>query len=391
MHKKLASDLTSLAHSILQMKNKDDVNALKDKAYALYEKLTVLAYVEEYINTTPQAKATKEELLTQIEKIEIDREKNSQLVALKVEENVVEEEVVVESLISLKEDETVVSIAAELEETAIEEEIVLKKVEEPVEQIIEEELESIVEDNVEEEFKIEEVVLKKAEEIPIKKIEEPVEQIIEEEIESIAEDNVEEESESYVIVLQKVEEISVEKVIEEELESIAEEPEKETIEEGKNAIENTIEEVLEEKKKVEEIEEQPFEELESLLFGEKDVKNDASFIEELKTPTLEEELKDTLPVDVMANLFQKVEPKKTVNDHLQNTIQIDLNDRIAFVKHLFNNDQTDFNRVISQLNTFKTEKEAKGFISKMVKPDYNWSDKEEYENRLLEIIERRFL
>jgi hypothetical protein len=46
--------------------------------------------------------------------------------------------------------------------------------------------------------------------------------------------------------------------------------------------------------------------------------------------------------------------------------------------------------VISQLNTFKTEKEATQFINKMVKPDYNWSEQEELEIRFLEIIDRRF-
>ena len=67
MHKKLASDLTSLAHSILQMKNKDDVFALQQKAHELYEKLSVLAYIEEYINTTPNATETKEELIAKVE------------------------------------------------------------------------------------------------------------------------------------------------------------------------------------------------------------------------------------------------------------------------------------------------------------------------------------
>ena len=43
-------------------------------------------------------------------------------------------------------------------------------------------------------------------------------------------------------------------------------------------------------------------------------------------------------------------------------VQIDLNDRIVFVKHLFEGNQEDFNRVLSQLNTFKTEKEAKKFM-----------------------------
>ena len=42
MHKKIVADLTSLAHSILQLKNKEDVLVLKQKAYELYEKLTIL-------------------------------------------------------------------------------------------------------------------------------------------------------------------------------------------------------------------------------------------------------------------------------------------------------------------------------------------------------------
>ena len=52
MHKKLATELMSLAHSILQMKNKDDVGALQEKAHEVYEKLSVLKFVENYSNTT---------------------------------------------------------------------------------------------------------------------------------------------------------------------------------------------------------------------------------------------------------------------------------------------------------------------------------------------------
>ena len=50
MHKKLESELISLAHSILQMKNKDDVSALLEKASEIHEKLSVLAFVENYVN-----------------------------------------------------------------------------------------------------------------------------------------------------------------------------------------------------------------------------------------------------------------------------------------------------------------------------------------------------
>jgi hypothetical protein len=84
-------------------------------------------------------------------------------------------------------------------------------------------------------------------------------------------------------------------------------------------------------------------------------------------------------------------PKKSLNETLvQKNIQIGLNDRIAFVKHLFEGSQEDFNRVMSQLNSFKEEKEAKRFLNKMVKSDYDWSGKEEYEERFLNLLERKF-
>lgn len=71
-------------------------------------------------------------------------------------------------------------------------------------------------------------------------------------------------------------------------------------------------------------------------------------------------------------------------------IEIGLNDRIAFVKHLFEGQQEDFNRVLSQLNTMTTLQEAEDFIQNLVKPDYNWEDKEEYEARLMQHVYRKF-
>ena len=68
MHKKLEADLISLAHSILQMKNRDDVFALEEKAKVIVSKLSMLAFVETYVNTTPNLKETKEELIFKIEK-----------------------------------------------------------------------------------------------------------------------------------------------------------------------------------------------------------------------------------------------------------------------------------------------------------------------------------
>ena len=106
--------------------------------------------------------------------------------------------------------------------------------------------------------------------------------------------------------------------------------------------------------------------------------------------SLEEELKDTIAADVVADLFENA-PKKSLNDTLQGDIQIGLNDRIAFVKNLFDGSQEDFNRVVSQLNSFKTEKEARKFINKMIKPDYDWTNKEAIEERFMAIVERKFL
>ena len=277
MHKKLAADLTSIAHSILQLKNKEDVLVLKEKAYQVYEKLTLLAYVDEYLNTTPNATETKEELL---EKIEKATQKTTEKEAI--------------------------------EETAEEEEL-------------------------------EEVLAEK-------------------EIEDVKTEEITEDS-SEKPVSNEIEMVEV-------TETVTETIEKTTIE-------------------TEEIIEQPFNELEQTLFSVENVTEEIE-IKDKKTITLEEELHDTISVEVAAELFEKPEAVKSVNDQKQQNIQIGLNDRIAFVKNLFDGSQEEFNRVVSQLNTIKTEKEAKKFINKMVKPDYNWSEQEEYEARFMALVERKF-
>ncbi len=83
--------------------------------------------------------------------------------------------------------------------------------------------------------------------------------------------------------------------------------------------------------------------------------------------------------------------KASVNSKLgMGSINIGLNDRISFVKNLFGGQQEDFNRVLSQLNTFESLAEAENFIEQMVKPDYDWHQKEEYEMRFLELVRHRF-
>ncbi|PID71044.1 MAG: hypothetical protein CR985_01620 [Flavobacteriales bacterium] len=106
-----------------------------------------------------------------------------------------------------------------------------------------------------------------------------------------------------------------------------------------------------------------------------------------------EEFRDAISADKTASLFDDdvEEERKTINDKVfAKTLKIGLNDRIAFVNHLFNFSLSEYNRVLSQLNTFKTEAEAKFFIANQVKPDYNWEGKEEYEERFMNLIEKRF-
>jgi hypothetical protein len=93
-----------------------------------------------------------------------------------------------------------------------------------------------------------------------------------------------------------------------------------------------------------------------------------------------------------SNASTSTEPKvMSLNDTLLKGINVGLNDRIAFVKHLFGGSNEDFNRVISQLNTINTFAEAKNFVEDLVKPDYNnWKNKEDYAERFMEIVEKKF-
>jgi hypothetical protein len=90
--------------------------------------------------------------------------------------------------------------------------------------------------------------------------------------------------------------------------------------------------------------------------------------------------------------FENKDSKITsLNDTMSKGISIGLNDRIGFVQHLFAESNEDYNRVLSQLNTFDTLEEAKSFVEDMVKPDYNnWQGKEDYAERFMEIVAQKF-
>lgn len=105
----------------------------------------------------------------------------------------------------------------------------------------------------------------------------------------------------------------------------------------------------------------------------------------LEPKVLEEEVKATIE---KTSQESKV---SSLNDRLNKTISFGLNDRIGFEKKLFGGSSDDFNRVVSQLNTFDNFEEARSFVNDFVKPDYNnWEGAEEFETRFMEIVEKKF-
>ena len=86
-----------------------------------------------------------------------------------------------------------------------------------------------------------------------------------------------------------------------------------------------------------------------------------------------------------------VEKPRSLNEALSRGINIGLNDRLAFIKHLFDGKTEDYTRVLSQINTQPSYEDAEDFIKGKVKPSYNyWLDKEDYARRFMKIIEKSF-
>lgn len=115
--------------------------------------------------------------------------------------------------------------------------------------------------------------------------------------------------------------------------------------------------------------------------------------EEIQPESIVAETSKVLEEEVKATIEKtSQEPKiSSLNDRLNKTISFGLNDRIGFEKKLFGGSSDDFNRVISQLNTFDSFEEAREFVLDFVKPDYNnWEGNEEFEARFMEIVEKKF-
>jgi hypothetical protein len=344
MKKKLEADLISIAHRILKLKNKEDLAQLHLETQKLYEKLSVLKFVEENFS---DAKPT------------IGNSNIQELV-----NDALENEPEIEE----------VEVAVAPEEIEIQPELV-EEIEEEVEEEVEEddfsdEEEEVTEDEMEEE-EDEEFDEEESEEDSEEEEETEEEEFDEEESEENEEESEEEEGEFEPhFELFNVEEVedkkpkteakqisfedllgsSSEPVFERVFDPIQEEVEEESAEEEETEVEETVFSPVFEMEASEEIEE-----------VEKEIPN-FEFDKEI-----------------------------SINEAFAKTITFGLNDRIAFEKQLFAGSSEDLNRVVSQLSTFDTFEEAQNFIEDMVKPDYdNWEGKEEYVTRFMEIVEKKF-
>lgn len=328
MQKKLEADLISIAHRILQLKNKSDINQLFLETQKLYEKLAVLRFVEEHFSdakpTIGQAEVV-EKMKEFFENIAVPEfQKPASSIKTAIEENPV---------VEIIEDKTVETLIIEDVKT---------------------------EDNNLELEEVEAI----SEELPT----------------SITPEALEETKESETII--------AEKETEEEPIPILEKAE----------VEPIFETTKKETPKKKDIVQISFDDLLGGTYVAPDfVKVSATDKKQQVDDSIQPAPSFGFQNEPISNapqsVLEKEEPKSiTLNDKLAKEISIGLNDRIAFVKHLFGGNNEDYNRVVNQLITFDNFPETKTFIDEMVKPDYNnWEGKEEYEHRLMEIIEKKFL
>ena len=69
--------------------------------------------------------------------------------------------------------------------------------------------------------------------------------------------------------------------------------------------------------------------------------------------------------------------------------RLDLNDRMAFLKKLFNNDEVEMKYVLERLNEARTLDDAKEYLSDLYY-DRDWKPVDEYAQRLWSLVESRF-
>ncbi|MCQ4035831.1 hypothetical protein [Kaistella montana] len=88
--------------------------------------------------------------------------------------------------------------------------------------------------------------------------------------------------------------------------------------------------------------------------------------------------KSNIPTD-----FMEAEKRKP-------EFRLDLNDRVAFTKYLFNGDPDELKKTIDQLNSYNNLEDAKQYLSD-VYYSKNWTKVDEYAQRLWGLVENKFI
>ena len=376
MKKKLEADLISIAHRILKLKNKEDLAQLHIETQKLYEKLSVLKFVEDNFSDVKPTIGNS----------------NIQELVNAVLEN--EPEV----------DEAQVDAAPE--EIEIQSDLVEEEIEEEVEE--EEEDDSDEEEESEEELEEDKEESEEEDHSDEEEEEESEEEIEEDEEEDEAFENIEESEEEEE---ESEEEIEEDEDEEETFENIEESEEEEEESEEEKEFEPhfelfNVEEVEDKKSKTEAkqisfedllgsssepVFERVFDPIQEETEEESDDEEETEDEEAIFNPGFEMEASEEMEEEKKAIPNFEFDNEISINEAFAKTITFGLNDRIAFEKQLFAGSSEDLNRVVSQLSTFDTFEEAQNFIEDMVKPDYdNWEGKEEYVTRFMEIVEKKF-
>jgi len=80
-----------------------------------------------------------------------------------------------------------------------------------------------------------------------------------------------------------------------------------------------------------------------------------------------------------------------LNDRFAKILKVDVNDRSAFVKKLFDNKSEEYEKVMRKISTIEDWDSTYDFIQNKIKPEYNsWSDNLLVEKRFLNILKKQF-
>ncbi len=111
-----------------------------------------------------------------------------------------------------------------------------------------------------------------------------------------------------------------------------------------------------------------------------------------QTPSLEEFIsKSKHTVFDKKDADEEVKPAQSLNDKFGKMAQIGLNDKLAFVQKLFFGSESEYNKVVKHIADLHSMQDAVVYIEQEVKPTYNyWKGKEEYEQRFLDLVLKRF-